>query len=276
MRRVLFSVLVLALAILLGACQDGSDVVVPTAAQLPTATATEEVFITPTPDITATVPPDTPTPRPTVLPSPTPETELEPAADAPAGPCSAAALREKLAQVNLNALRSNLDVQMSRIREAAGTLGDWALSGDPDPLAGVGAVDALPLASLRYRREGSQEAFLLVSLVSGPLRGYYTDCMEDEAYYKQGDVTEDAVVSVELLNMGAQAALARIVQPAEAEMSDTGITELETYVYTMLVGETLVQYVNIPALDELTGMAAVSREDAFALLNALAGAIHAP
>ena len=49
---------------------------------------------------------------------------------------------------------------------------------------------------------------------------------------------------------------------------------MTTQVYTVLAGETMIQYINIPALDEATGLTPVTPEEAEALLSALVDVIN--
>jgi hypothetical protein len=281
--------LALGLVLLLAGCGGRAAPVIPTVAQLPTVTPTEEIFFTPTPaELTPVEVTAAPGEAPegsrateeaggsdvggpsTTLPSPTPETMAE--GEPTGGPCSTADLDTVLAAVDLAALRADLDTFAARLRDAAAVIGDWSLSTEPDPLAGEGT--GLPLASLRYNRSSGQQAVILVTRATGMLREHYDACLPVEAFFREGDVSAEATVTIETLGIGDRGVLATIVEPVDPELSSTGITALSTQVYAVLIGDTLIRYVNIPALAEVMGQPPVSRSDALLLLSGLVSAVR--
>ncbi|GEM_PF-2697788 len=287
MRRTMIVLILTALGLLAAACQPASQPV-PTVAQLPTVTPTPTA--SPTPPPTA-IPFFTPTPaevEPTgadakETPSaagaesspapatPTPESLVSADESGGGGVCSAVAIEEALTGVDVEALRDDLDAFMDDLRGALADLmlAGWTLAGEPDPLSGTAVTDALPLASLRFRRGGDQEAQILVSRAGGALRDFLAGCIGVEEYFRVGGMSAEATIAVEPIDLGDTGTLAVLVEPVDVEAGDTGLSELTTEIYSVMVGDTLIQFVNIPALDEAVGRTPVSQEDAFALLEAL-------
>jgi hypothetical protein len=215
------------LAGLLTGCGGDTAVVVPTVAELPTVTPTTIPADTATPLPTdAPEPFFTPTPvegeqdsTESGLPSPTPDTLDD--ASAPvvdSGPCGADALATALADLDQAALADSHTAFMADLREAAAALDDWVLAGNPDPLSGSGATDVLPRASLRYRRGDTQEAFMLVSPAPDSVRDWLVDCLADEGYFRAGDVSAEAAISIEPLALGDSATLTTITEATDAEL----------------------------------------------------------
>jgi len=279
------------LALLLIACQPGTQVV-PTAAQLPsptpqpTSAPTDEVFFTPTPTGEALpsgenggsggatqVPTQAGGESPGAFASPTPETEevlgTEESILAESGPCSGAEMQAALAQSDLSALRAELDAFMERLRLAAGTLGDWTLSGEPDPLAGVVAPNALPIAQLRYRRGEAEEMIFLVSLAPGAIGSFLRGCISTEAFYRQADVPDGALLTLEPLSIGDQGVLVTITVPTSPEIVEAEMGNITTTVGAVLVGDRYVQYIGAAPFATTT-----SQEDALALLAAVVEAVR--
>lgn len=283
------------LAVLAG-CGTGTPQVVPTAASLPTVTPTpvasatlvptEAPFFTATP--TEMPPPadmpggDLPTETSPLFASPTPEGGTGDSGASPTtspvetGPCSVMAFDASLNATDLTALDADLQTFVNGLLEGGFAPGDWALDTTLDPFTTAGIQGVLPQASLRFRREVSvegtllpQEAFLLVARLDGPLRTYFNRCLDDEAYFRQSDVSSAATVTVAPLAIGDRGALAVIVEAADPEAGDSGLGDLTTEVYAVLAGDILYQLVNIPALAAAVGQSPLNREDAEGLLQAL-------
>ncbi len=281
MWRMILPGLLMVLGMLLAGC--GSEpVVIPTVAQLPTVTPVEEVFFTPTPVVMPETG-ETPSggdaenlgeggePGP-ALATPTPETLADQGGGGSDGPCAQAEMDVLLAEADLGALRADLDAFMAGLRERAAVLGEWTLSDEPDPFAGEGTGGTLPLASLRYRRGEQQAANVLVMRTSGALRDFMDVCLEDAAYFREGDFSARTTVTVERLGIGDHGAVATVVEPVDPETSDTGLAEWRTEIYAVLIGDTVIQYINIPAMDEAMGLTPVSRSDVILLLSGLVDA----
>ncbi|NPV67289.1 MAG: hypothetical protein HPY64_09120 [Anaerolineae bacterium] len=242
----------------------------PTASPLPAARITEQ-FFTPTPaeetgESDESLPP---TPTPDILPA-------DSAGKATPAPCSAAALEARLNALDRVALSAEHEVYLARLRTAAREVGGWRLVDETDPLAGTFSADALPLGSLRYQR-GDAEALILVTAMVGDLLDYYSECIAEEAYLRQGDISERATVTIEPLQIGRRAIRATIaepvidlsVTPAAGEVSTpTGEVTMTTQ-YLVLTEDALIQLLIIPALDQALGRPSLSAEEAEALLVAL-------
>jgi hypothetical protein len=280
MRHVTFTSVLLAVGLAITGCGDSGPQTVPTLAQLPTVTATtappaataaptdaptEEVFFTPTPADDQIDP---------ALATPTPITESGGTTSEQSGECSPAALNAALNNVDLAALSAQHTTFMTTLREAAAAIDDWGLSNIPDPLSGMAAIDSLPMASLRYQRDETQEAFLLVSPAPENIRGFFSGCISDAAYFRQGDVPENAMITIETLALGDRSSLATIIEPVDTEAGDSGIEELSTEIYSVVTGNTLLQAISIPALDEAMGQTPLSREETEALLNGLIAVVQ--
>lgn len=266
MRHQTMTGLLLALAIaLLAGCGGGEAPVIPTVAELPTVTPTEEVFVTPTPadevpptEIAPTVAPDLPTPTPIAGGT----------GDTVEGPCSPANLDVILAGLDNAALRADLDSFSTALRAAAVTVGEWTLTDVPDPFAGT-TEDTLPIARLTYARGGTQQAAILVIPAPDTVRALYNDCLTEQSFFREGDISASATVTVEPLAIGDLGVVATIVEPVDAEASDTGVSEWVTDVYVVLSGDKLYQFINIPAFDAAMGLEPINRADAVDLLSGI-------
>ncbi|MBN2470515.1 MAG: hypothetical protein JXN59_07315, partial [Anaerolineae bacterium] len=279
MRRNLTITLMLLVGLLAG-CGPGESPVIPTVAQLPTVTpapptalpaptelpaateapaptkpaatatdsalttALDDPFLTATPaeEAEETAPaPDTTSPTPDALPTTPP---AEPVA------CSAGALEALLLELDTDELKAGQEGYMARLREAAAEVGDWTLADAPDPLAGTSSADALPLGSLRYQQAG-QELMVLVSAMIPEVQAYYRECITEEAYVRQGDVSATAEVTLETRDLGEQAVQVTVAEPALAEDgTPTGEMLTTTTLYLVLTEDALLQVMIIPALDE--------------------------
>ncbi len=289
MRRMIRLLLVSGL--LLAGCASQQPPVIPTVARLPTVTPLPEESATPAPPTASPLPAArtgeqffTPTPveeagRSDEPPPATPTPDaLSPdsASRATPFPCSAAALEARLNALDRVALSAEHEVYLAHLRTTAREIGGWTLVNETDPLAGTFSADALPLGSLRYRR-GEAEALILVTAMVGDLLDYYSDCIAEEAYLRQGDISEQATVTIAPLALGRRAIRATIaepvidlsVTPAAGETPAPAGAVATTTRYLVLTDDALIQLLIIPALDQALGRPSLSQEDAEALLAAL-------
>lgn len=290
MRRLIRLLLVSGL--LLAGCAAQQPPVIPTVARLPTVTPlptksatsapptvspqpaalTGEQFFTPTPvEKTGESEESRPaTPTPDMLPTDTPPVAATPI------PCSAAALEARLNALDRVALSAEHEVYLAHLRATAREIDGWMLVNETDPLAGTFSADALPLGSLRYRR-GETEALILVTAMVGDLLDYYSDCIAEEAYLRQGDISEQATMTIASLALGRRAIRAAIAEPV-IDLSVTPVAGetpapadavTTTTRYLVLTDDALIQLLIIPALDQALGRPSLSLEEAEALLAAL-------
>ncbi len=274
--------LALATALLVG-CGGGAAPVIPTVAQLPTVTPTEEVFFTPTP--ADEVPPSEAPPATgpalgatstgengsPALPTPTPISAGN--GEIVEGPCGPAEQDAALAGAGLDlaALRTDLDAFAAALGTAAATVGEWTLSDAPDPFAGSMGGD-LPLARLSYQRGGIQQAAILVMPAPEALQALYNECLNEETFFREGDLSAEATITIEPLGIGDVGAVATIVEPLDPEASDTGSADFTTEMFIVLSGDKLFRFINIPAFDEAMGLDPISRGDVLVLLSAVVNA----
>lgn len=243
------------------------------ATTVPETTALEE-FTTATPaeDATLAPAPITPSPTPDRLPEDTPATttpvdDTDPESDPE--PCGALTLEDILLTLDPEELSATHEGYMARLRDAAVDVADWTLVDEPDPLAGTTSADALPLGSLRYQRPDG-EALVLVSAMIPEVEDYYTECIAEEAFVRQGDISETATLTLDTLALGEQAVRVVVEEPMlDDEGEPTGEMVTITTLYLVLAEDALLQYSSIPALDEALGRDPVSQDDAEALLLAL-------
>lgn len=302
MRRVTIVPILAVLVILLAACAEADPPVIPTVAQLPSVTpapptaavtaepeataasveATSAPETTALEDFTTATPGDEETLAPApVTPTPTPDRlpdevtpSMVPEDDAGPETCSALALEDILLALDQDELSAAHEGYMARLRDGADALAGWTLVDEPDPLAGTTSADALPLGSLRYQRPDG-EALVLVSAMIPEVEDYYTDCIAEEAFVRQGDISETATLMLDTLALGDQAVRVVVEEPAlDEDGQPTGEQITITTLYLVLTQDALIQYSSIPALDEALGREPVSQDDAEALLAALVDAVE--
>lgn len=276
MRRVWIFLLA---GLLLTAC-GGGDVTIPTAAQLPSATPSDGggVFVTDTPDPdTEAVPAGETSQPPTEAPqsafsTPTPETLADSAlADGQGGggACTTTDQDAVLAQVDPAALQAALQSQVADLTAQLDTLGAWTFDPDTDPFSSAPA-GGIPMAGLRFAQGDALEAFILISPAPDPIGDFLDNCLADDAYYLDA-LPPEATVTITPLEIGDASVKAVITEPAG---DIDGIDALETHIYSVLVGDTLLQYVTLPALEEASGIQPVPEADALDLLAGLAQVVE--
>ncbi|GAB4572194.1 MAG: hypothetical protein Kow0077_10900 [Anaerolineae bacterium] len=295
-KRIGLGLLVMSLA--LAACSTPPPVV-PTLAQLPSVTPPPTFTPLPPPTATPLSPsdiPQTPADAPTegapfvtdtpdgqdeptaapIFTTPTPESFPSALGGGSPAPCSAQILEAQLLELDLETLSAAHEAFMAALRAALAAPPalpeGWVLVDEPDPLAGTMSADALPLGSLRFRR-GSSEMLVLVSAMHPEVRDFYSACIGEEAYLRQGDVSEQAVIELAPLAFGQQAVRAQIEEPVLDEAGTPTGETLSTALTLVLTDNALIQTLSIPTLDETLGREPVSDVDADALLAALVGII---